>query len=799
VYAVAVVVAAVAAAVTAAFVVGAPGRAAGPLPWLVLLPAFALAELVPVHFEHRREAVTFSLSTIPLVVGLYTVGPLHLVALRVVGCGLVLVLQRRPHLFKLVLNLAMWWLDGAVAVAVFHALAPAGGAGATTWVAAFAAASASDVAATAVLTAAISLYQRTWERGLLASLLQGSLAAVVDTCAALLVVTLLLHEPAGLALLAIVVAMLFWSYRAHSSLRENHRQLAQLYAFTGRIGGAVLSGRLVPTVLEEARELMHAESAWLHLDAMGDRPPVRIGLDAAGEVVVEPLVPVPGVGAEPALLGSGDGLVAPLIGPRGAIGALVVRDRSGEVRPFGPEDLPLFATVANHASVSLANHRLVDELREQAATSEHQSLHDALTGLPNRVLFHQRLTECLAGGGLSAVLLLDLDRFKEVNDTLGHPNGDALLCDVGRRLRGVLRAGDLVARLGGDEFAVLLPDVATPDAAVEVARSLVGILERPFELSDVAVSVGASVGVVVAPEHGTDASVLLQRADVAMYIAKAEQSGVELYDLGRDDHTTQRLNLVGELRAVISDGGLDVHYQPQIDLQTGRILGAEALVRWQHPVQGFVPPDEFVPVAEQAGLIRPLTRFVLERALAECARWRAAGDDLRVSVNISARSLLQDTLPDDVAELLAATGLPPSALCLELTESSMMLDPRRTVDTLHRLCALGIVIAIDDFGTGHSSLAYLKQLPVGEIKIDKSFVFGMATDRFDAAIVSSIVDLARHLLVPVVAEGIEDDATAAMLRDAGCAFGQGYGFSRPLPAAAFAAWCADRRATTITL
>jgi diguanylate cyclase (GGDEF)-like protein len=422
-------------------------------------------------------------------------------------------------------------------------------------------------------------------------------------------------------------------------------------------------------------------------------------------------------------------------------------------------------------------------------------MHDALTGLPNRTSFHQQVDDRLAASGRGAVLLLDLDRFKDVNDTLGHENGDALLREVGGRIRSVLRDGDVVARLGGDEFAILLPDVDGPEAATSVARSVVAVLERPFTLADVTVGVGASIGVALAPLHGADATVLLQRADVAMYTAKTDQSGVELYDLERDDHTTQRLALVGELRAAIAEGGLQVHYQPQIDLATGRVLGAEALVRWIHPTLGFVPPDDFIPVAEQAGLIGGLTKVVLTTALAECARWRSAVPDLRMSVNLSARSLLHASLPDEVAAALAEVGLPAAALCLELTETSVMLDPRRTIPTLNRLHALGITIALDDFGTGHSSLAYLKQLPIGEIKIDKSFVLGMTEDRFDEAIVCSIIDLARHLLVPVVAEGIEELAVGERLRAAGCAFGQGYGYARPMPAPQFTEWLATAMST----
>ena len=757
-------VALAAAAVTARLVPLGPHDGAFHLHWLFLVPLFALAERCPIHLEHRRETISLSLTTLPFVVGLFLVTPSGLVGARLLGCGMALLLRRQPT-FKLLLNLSMFWLDAAAGITAFRLLAPVTGVGPAAWPAAFAAAMTCDLVATVVLTSAINLYQRRWEPGVVRTLLIGSIGTAVDACAALLVITLLHEEPAGLVLLAVVLAMLFLSYRVYRSLRENHRNLEQLYVFTTDMGDAVLHDRVATTLAERTKEVMHAEEAWIEL-----------GVDPDTVVL------------EPHLLADCDGMAAVLEGPDGPIGRLVVRNRSGEVRLFEPEDLRLFTTVANHAAIALGNRHLLDRTREQADDARHQSLHDSLTGLPNRLHFHDALAARLADGARAAVLLLDLDRFKDVNDTLGHDKGDALLREVGERLRSVLRAGDLVARLGGDEFAILLPDVDRPEAAVTVARSVVEVLGLPFRLDDVSVAVGASVGVALAPEHGTEGPLLLQRADVAMYTAKGDQTGVELYDLSRDDHTRQRLALVGELRDAIAAGDLDVHFQPQVDLVDGRVVGAEALVRWTHATRGMIPPDEFIPVAEQAGLIGPLTRLVLDRALAACASWRTHAPDVRVSVNLSARSLLNESLPDEVLAAIVGAGLPPGALCLELTETSAMLDPRRTLPVLNRLHALGITIALDDFGTGHSSLAYLRRLPVGEIKIDKSFVLGMSEDRFDEAIVCSIIDLARHLLVPVVAEGIEDAAVAERLRREGCAIGQGYGFARPMPAASFEAW-----------
>jgi diguanylate cyclase (GGDEF)-like protein len=466
------------------------------------------------------------------------------------------------------------------------------------------------------------------------------------------------------------------------------------------------------------------------------------------------------------------------------------------VRTFAQNDLRLFATIANHALVSLENDRLVDRLRERAAENEHQSLHDGLTGLPNRVLFSRLVAESIAGGSHAAVLLLDLDRFKEVNDTLGHHNGDLLLQQVGSRLRSTLRRGDVIARLGGDEFAVLLPDIDGEHAAVQVGRGIVELLGQPVQIGDMSIDVGASIGIAFAPRDGSDPGILVQKADVAMYTAKTDQTGVEMYRPDRDGYSPERLMMVSELKNAVHNHELDVHYQPQIDLVTGEVVGVEALIRWSHPIRGTIPADQFIPIAEHTGLIQPLTIFVLDEALAAARRWRSTGSTTRVSVNLSARSLLEPTLVDDVASLLRRHQVPADGLCLEVTESSIMGDPRRSTATLAAIRDLGVTLAVDDFGTGQSSLAYIKRLPVGEIKIDKSFVLSMLTDQSDAAIVETVVTLGNNLGIPVIAEGVENDATAKSLLAMGCPIGQGYHFARPMPEADLIAWLVERRATS---
>ena len=809
-----VALAAVLGATTVALAIG-PLGGVGPLPgfgvpWLVLALAYAAAESLPIHFEHRRETVSISLSTIPLVVGLYSVAPVALVGARVLGSAASLVLHRRQAPIKLGFNLAQMSLEVAVAVTVFRALDPGGPTEVASWVAALAAALAGDAVSTVSLTAAISIYERRWQPAVLGSLLVGTGAAVVDTALALVVVVLLAAQPLAVGLLGVVALLLLASYRVHSSLRDKHQTLEQLYEFGVRMADAVLEGTLERSVLDQAMEVLHAESAWLHLTPAGGQA-VLVAMTADGEIDVTP-GPVTGAVADldrraheagrahlVDLPDDHQAIVAPLVGPSGRLGTLVVRDRRGDVRHFSPADVRIFTTLANHAGAALENAGLFERLRLQAAASEHASLHDGLTGLPNRALFRRRLDQSLESGGSVAVLLLDLDRFKEVNDTLGHHHGDELLREVGGRLRGALRQGDTVARLGGDEFALLLPDIVDRDTAVTVARTVLAVLNRPFSVADVDIDVGASIGVALAPEHGTDAAELLQRADVAMYNAKADQSAVEVYQAESDAHTPERLALVRELRQAIEAGHLDVHYQPQVDLRTDEVVGVEALVRWYRPGRGWTPPDEFVGVAERTGLIGPLTRFVLGTALDQAAEWRAAGWPLRMSVNLSARSLLQRDLIDEVAHALRRSGVPASGLCLELTETSVMADPRRTTEALRRLGDLGITIAVDDFGTGHSALGYLRRLPVGEIKVDKSFVLAMSQSASDQAIVRTIVDLAHNLGLPVVAEGIEDDAADHALRAIGCDVGQGYLYSRPLPAPELTRWLRARspRATNV--
>jgi diguanylate cyclase (GGDEF)-like protein len=443
--------------------------------------------------------------------------------------------------------------------------------------------------------------------------------------------------------------------------------------------------------------------------------------------------------------------------------------------------------------------RVTRRIQRQMEEIEYRALYDELTGLPNRTLFRDRIGQAILSARrerqTAAVLLLDVDHFREINDTLGHDAGDRLLQELATRLRELLRESDTFARLGGDELGILLPSGSVEDAVMLAAR-IHESLEEPFVLHGLPLEVKASLGIAVFPEHGEDVDTLLQRADVAMYVAKDSHAGTAAYDVEQDTNDAARLALAGELRRAIEGDELVVHFQPKAELETGRIVGAEALVRWQHPERGLIPPDEFVPIAERTGLIKPLTRSVLASALRACATWNRAGHRLHVAVNLTIPDLLDLELPDRIAALLEETGVAPEQLELEITETTILADPFRVRQVLTRLNEMGLGLAIDDFGTGYSSLAYLKRLPVQTIKIDRSFVSGMCDDPSDATIVHSTIDLGRNLGLAIVAEGVESQEIWDALRALGCSLAQGYFIGKAVPSEALQALLGRRIASS---
>ncbi len=434
-------------------------------------------------------------------------------------------------------------------------------------------------------------------------------------------------------------------------------------------------------------------------------------------------------------------------------------------------------------------------LRLQADEHLHRSLHDELTGLPNRRHLYMSLEEQMATVSSAdgfALLLIDLDRFKEVNDVLGHQSGDELLCQVAKRFGREVREHDVLTRLGGDEFAVLVSGRNGAEAGLEIARRLSASLDREFLLSGVPVHVEASIGIARYPHDGRDATALLRCADSAMYAAKDLSTELELFDGERDHHSPTRLKRLGELRQALARDELVLHYQPKLRLETGAVIGVEALVRWLHPTQGLLPPAEFVPLAEQTGLIKPLTSFVLRTALQQLSVWQRAGHDLSVAVNVSERSLLDPEFPAEVARVLRTTGIAPDRLELEITEGTIMADPKRAAAVLRRLDALGVSLSLDDFGTGYSSLSRLRELPIDEIKIDRSFAARIEADDRDLAIMRSTIELGHNLGCVVVAEGLETAGALDCVAALGCDTGQGFHIARPLDAGALSTWLEER-------
>ncbi|MGC4945118.1 putative bifunctional diguanylate cyclase/phosphodiesterase [Streptomyces sp. DT224] len=450
-----------------------------------------------------------------------------------------------------------------------------------------------------------------------------------------------------------------------------------------------------------------------------------------------------------------------------------------------PVLLPLFAVplIALDSTLWIARARAEEQLK------------DPLTGLPNRQWLLERtwtaLEEAEGVGSRAALVLIDLDRFRAVNDTLGHLAGDRLLLQIAERLRLALPRGAEAARLGGDEFAVLLPAADSTTSAQRVARHLVAELSSPLDLDGLTLVLEASAGVAVFPDHAVDAEGLLRRADVAMYQAKRDRTGVEVYESKRDSNTPDRLGLLGDLRRALDAGEVELHYQPKVRFD-GQVAGLEALVRWVHPERGRVPPDEFIAIAESSGLMPHLTEYVLETALAQVARWRAQGLFVPVAVNVSPRDVHTPGFAGGVAARLARHGVPAGALQLEITEHVLLEDPQRAADTLAGLTGHGVKMSLDDFGTGYSSLVHLRRLPVSELKIDRSFVARLAIDHEDAEIVRCTIDLAHSLGLLVVAEGVEDDETWERLRDLRCDAVQGWLVAAAMPPQETTAWLRAR-------
>jgi diguanylate cyclase (GGDEF)-like protein len=761
---------------------------------------FALCELALVHVEFRHEAYSVSLSGIPLVLGVLTGSPTDLVVARVLGALLAFAVQR-PSAMKAVYNACAYAFEAATVATLVHAWLPVGArldvatAGACLVVVA-----AVDVMTSLLVILVITLHgSRLGPREMTQILLPSTVFGSASTTCALIAAILIESGNLGVILLGVTGAACAAMFKAYLVRRRRHQSLALIHEFVEQGAGLHSPEDLAARLLARMQTLLRCSEIELVMADTEDPTAIttRLRTTDDGTLVVEDGPPVssdwlllrvvstndavllprtttdPGLRDWLAARNTRDALVVPMPGAGQEL-ALIVTGRLGEAMTFTKDDVTLTRTLFGHLAVALHGTRVVEQLR-------HDARHDTLTGLPNRALLAEALGNALIHDRSScSVLLLDLDRFKEVNDALGHHVGDDLLRVVANRLRQAVPPAAVVARLGGDEFAILLRGVDDPlSEAQKVAAAIRTKLAEPVQLADALVSTGASIGIAM-PSRGLTDSDMLRHADTAMYAAKAAGQPV-LYTDELDRGRSERLAMLADLHVALERDELELLYQPQLDLSTGEIVAVEALVRWRHPRLGVLSPDAFIPLAESTGLIHPLTDIVLRKALRQCRDWVDSGRNLTVAVNMSARTV-DSGLPDKVAAALTEAGLAAHHLVLEITESAVMDDPDRAVPTLRRVADLGVELSLDDFGTGYSSLSYLQRLPVQEVKIDRSFVFGLggpSSSYTSAGLIRSIITIGEHLGLRVVAEGVEDGGVLDVLRGLGCDLAQGYHIGRP--------------------
>jgi diguanylate cyclase (GGDEF)-like protein len=756
---------------------------------LAIAALFVVAEWFPVDVEIGDQSHAFSFTAVPLVVGLCVLPPELTIGVRALASVFVLAAIHRQGAMKLETNVVSHVLQACAAAAIIVPLVGGTPNRPIHWLVVTAAIAAAELVGTAVVTVAISLFEGEFDRELLEGAVTGWLALVPDVLLSLVAVILLDLDPAAVWLVAGVGVLFAGVIRMYSRVTDRYRVLEVLDHFTHDLGEAVVVGQVRSVLLEQLGDLLHAECAWIEQPGRVERR--RLARHVGGDVRDEPLGDVAAlhraVGS-----GAGDDALTGTVQVGHDVLLIGVERRRGEVRAFDGEDQRLFTLLIGHAGVALQNVRLVEELKDEAHANEVLATRDQLTGLPNRTLFHRWVRDTLELGEGTAVMVLGLDRFKEVNETLGHAAGDDLLRQVGGRLA----AGHgLVARLGGDEFGFLWAGM-DPERVTEAAHDLVASIDGLYRIDgiDLDLDVSASAGLTFGGTGmgGEDEVTLLRQADVAMYLAKEGTGSLGIYRAEHDTFSLSQLAMVGALRAAIDRNELELHFQPQIDLRTEAVVGAEALVRWTPEGRPPVPPPQFIEIAERTGLIKPLTRLVLRETVRQARAWLDAGHRWRISANLSTRNIGEPDLVEFVAGLLAEHDLPPELLEIEVTETSVMTDPGHATDVLTQLRALGISISVDDFGTGHSSLAQLTRIPADQLKIDRQFVLDMETDASALAVVQTIVDLGNRLGLEIVAEGIETAANRQALRAMGCTTGQGYFYARPMPAAAFDTWIAGR-------
>jgi diguanylate cyclase (GGDEF)-like protein len=789
------------------------------IPWWVLAALFFAAEICVVHIQFRRDAHSFSLGELPLVAGLFFAPPLVVVLTNLVGTAAALLLVRRQSPLKLTFNLANFALGTSVATVLFsHLVAMQDPLGNRSSAAALTALLAAGVIQSAGILAAISLSEGRVDVSGVASTFGFALAGtVINTCLALVAVRIIWFDPSAGWLLAVPIVGVLLAYRFYLSEREKRGQVVFLYESSRKLQGAVAIDDAVAKLLAQAREVFRADIAEIVFFPTRERGATfrtRVGSEGSVEMLSPlmltneesrmfahcaqqaPVILESGAAGEHAAFlrrwGLRDAMAVPLRGDNQLLGLMLVGDRLGDVTAFDTEDLRLLEMLANQTGAILERGRLQHSLSQLTALQQqlqHQASHDPLTGLGNRSLFQSQVEQALSVAAQPlAVLLIDLDDFKTVNDSLGHHVGDKLLRIAAERICHGLRPSDSAARLGGDEFAVLLTD-DDAEAPERVAERIIATLREPFDIGGEEVMIRASIGIVTSSAHECSTDELLRDADVAMYTAKGLGKGRWMHFAPAMHEAVQlRHRLKADLNRAVERGEFVLRYQPIVDLATHRVVAAEALLRWQHPHRGMVYPMDFVPLAEETGLIQPIGRWVLATACAEAARWRHGDlvDAIPVTVNVAARQLKQHDFVDEVCAVLESTGLDPRRLILEVTETDLVEDPDPIISRLSDLRQRGIRIAIDDFGTGQSSLSRLRDFPIDVLKIDKSFTSALIGVDDAVGFARAVFSFGAGLGLTVIAEGVEAFSHLPRLRQMQCDWAQGYYFSRPITADAMA-------------
>jgi diguanylate cyclase (GGDEF)-like protein len=768
---------------------------------LALVAAFALTEASTFNFVLRRESVAFSMSEVPMAIAVVFVAPGPALVARLVG-GLIIILFLRPQpAYKLVFNLALFTMELVCTYLFVRIIVESWGASDTALVVAVVVATViTSFVSTVLVAVAISRFEGNFRGRAVTELRLAWWLLFVNATLAGMVLSLGLIS-LGLILLAIVpIGLLWYVMKAYGVIDQRLRDLNAVHGFTGRVGQSLDPGEIGRAAVEEAADILRTEGVTLVLfDHLGrtlieshgnvgvwlptrpDDPTwhSRIAADKVSIISGNELEPYRSTGSNIREI-----MVAPISDQSGAIGLVVVAGRGGAGKRFGGDDLVRLQNLTEQLAASLRKGMLHQRIEREAR-------HDGLTGLPNRLSFERSVVEAarsLSVDGLLFVVMLDLDRFKEVNDTLGHHAGDELLIEVGERLKSILQPDDVLARLAGDEFAIV-GQRPSHGEMVEFAWECVREVSRPVTLDGLEIVVTASAGVAVLDADHEDGAPL-RYADIAMFNAKTQRLGVEVYRDEIDRRTPARLSMLGDLKAAIENDELNLHLQPKLDLASGTIVGAEALVRWTHAIRGVVQPAQFVRVAEDTGLIKQLTDFMLARGIRQLREIHDRGYHLGLAVNLSTHDLLDTKLATRVSDHLGAHRVDPSMLTLEITESSLLIDAPRARATINELHEVGVRLSIDDFGTGYSSLSYLRRLPVAELKIDQSFVANLLLDEQDEVIVRSTIDLGHNLGLVVVAEGVENNEVLERLRTFGCDIAQGFCISRPLPPAHLMSWLA---------